>query len=139
MQPIASPVLCPRDYSRDVPHVASWLLIQCSILMVLMQMLTPSASGVMGDPWNQQPLCRLQSAPLALLSGLDTALGSGSSTLLLYAALQDKSVHKYQLNMTALTMPSKTKVPLPTTSASVVGVTKQLYCSWLAASVKPSC
>ncbi|KAL3139283.1 hypothetical protein ABBQ38_003623 [Trebouxia sp. C0009 RCD-2024] len=72
-------------------------------------MLAPSASGVMGDPWSQQPLCRLQSAPLALLSGLDPALASTSSPLPLYAALQDKSVHKYQLNMSALTLPSKTK------------------------------
>ena len=113
-----------------IPRLAacslSFWLAHNLLLKVLVQMLTPSANGVMGDPWSQQPICKLQSAPLALLSGLDPALGSSSSTLLLYAALQDKSVHKYQLNMSALTMPSKTKVPSPTTSASAVGMLQKL-------------
>ena len=64
----------------------------------------------MGELWNQQHLCKLQSAPTALLNGSDAVPGSSNNALLLYAALQDKSVHKYRLSMPALLMPSKTKV-----------------------------
>ena len=73
--------------------------------------MSPPASGVMGDAWNQQGLCKLQSAPIALLNGSDALPGSSNNALLLYAALQDKSIHKYRLNLPALLMPSKTKVP----------------------------
>ena len=65
----------------------------------------------MGEPWKQQELCKLQSAPTTLLNGSDTLPGSSNNAFLLYAALQDKSVHKYRLNMSALLTPSKTKVP----------------------------
>lgn len=80
-------------------------------VVLVVQVLSAPTSGAMGAPWNQQALCKLQSAPVALLNGPDTLPGSNNSTLLLYAALQDKSVHKYRLNISALLMPSKTKVP----------------------------
>ena len=75
----------------------------------LLQLMSPPASGVMGDAWSQQPLCRLQSTPIALLAAPAPAATSSDGACLLYTALQDKSVHKYQLNLPALTG-SKSKV-----------------------------
>ena len=76
----------------------------------MLQLVAPPASGIVGDPWSLQTLCKLQSPPLTLLPVPDRAGSSSSNSVLLFAALQDKSVHKYQLNMPALAAPSKAKV-----------------------------
>ena len=83
-----------------------------STTAVLLQLLAPPASGVVGDPWSQQPLCKLQSPPLTLLPVANRAGSISGNSALLFTALQDKSVHKYQLNMPTLTTSSKAKVLL---------------------------
>lgn len=58
--------------------------------------------------WSVTPCWKLQAAPLSLLPALAYAPGSADGTLVVYAALQDKSVHKYRLNLHAvLTMKPK--------------------------------
>ena len=57
------------------------------------------------------PCWKLQSAPIHLVPAKAYAPGSSNKTLVVYVSLQDKSVHKYRLNLHAI-LALKPKVTL---------------------------
>ena len=57
----------------------------------------PAAGSLQGQPWGQQLLWRLQSGPVALAFGSPDTSRPNTGAFYMYAALQDKSVHKYKL------------------------------------------
>ncbi len=58
-----------------------------------------------GGAWEQQPLWRLQSAPVTLHLTSADSVRSSTGCVYMYAALQDKSLHKYKL-VVPTTMPA---------------------------------
>lgn len=58
-----------------------------------------------GGAWEQQPLWRLQSAPLTLHLTSADSVRSSTGCVYMYAALRDKSLHKYKL-VVPTTMPA---------------------------------
>ena len=56
-----------------------------------------SCSTTYGGAWEQQPLWRLQSAPVTLHLTSADSVRSSTACVYMYAALQDKSLHKYKL------------------------------------------
>lgn len=64
-----------------------------------------AAGSTHGGAWEQQPLWRLQSAPVNLHLALADSVRSSTGCVYMYAALQDKSLHKYKL-VVPTTMPA---------------------------------
>ncbi len=71
-----------------------------------------AAGSTHGGAWEQQPLSRLQSAPVTLHLTSADSVRSSTGCVYMYAALQDKSLHKYKV-VVPTTMPAaKAKVRL---------------------------
>jgi len=64
-----------------------------------------AAGCTRGGAWEQQPLWRLQSAPATLHLTSADSVRSSTGCVYMYAALQDKSLHKYKL-VVPTTMPA---------------------------------
>lgn len=69
---------------------------------LLLQIVSCTKQDVGASAWSTTPCWKLQSTPLSLLPAAAYAPGSSNGSLVVYAALQDKSVHKYRLNLQAL-------------------------------------
>lgn len=62
-----------------------------------LQLMAAAAGSTPGGAWEQQPLWRLQSAPVTLHLTSADSVRSSTGCVYMYAALQDKSLHKYKL------------------------------------------
>ena len=62
-----------------------------------LQLMAAAAGTTYGGAWEQQPLWRLQSAPVTLHLTSADSVRSSTGCVYMYAALQDKSLHKYKL------------------------------------------
>ncbi len=75
-----------------------------------MQLMAAAAGSTHGGAWEQQPLWRLQSAPVTLHLTSADSVRSSTGCVYMYAALQDKSLHKYQLVVPTTTPAAHAKV-----------------------------
>jgi len=69
------------------------------------QVMADATGSTPGGAWEQQPLWRLQSAPLTLHLTSADSVRSSTGCVYMYAALRDKSLHKYKL-VVPTTMPA---------------------------------
>lgn len=71
---------------------------------VCLQVASCSKQASTSSDWSLTPCWKLQSAPTSLLPANAYAPGSSNGTLVIYASLQDRSVHKYRLDLHAILM-----------------------------------
>ena len=93
------------------------------------QLMAAAAGTTYGGAWEQQPLWRLQSAPVTLHLTSADSVRSSTGCVYMYAALQDKSLHKYKL-VVPPTMPAaqaKVRLSPPTVLLIDLCCGPQLY------------
>ncbi len=76
------------------------------------QLMAAAAGSTHGGAWEQQPLWRLQSAPVTLHLTSADSVRSSTGCVYMYAALQDKSLHKYKLVVPTTMSAAQAKVRL---------------------------